>query len=319
MSNASKKAFAKNRYLYTLTALAFFCACACMYNFYKSLSGFIANGFREGMVMVPIITTCALPALCFCVFFYGTFVKKLGRVATAVYAFLTVAAVIFNCVGLGLNADLYASNHALGGYDTMLKLAFGFPYDGWIFNVFLLLVQAVNFVCVCKPQGKLAKWKDGWNKQGGCSLGGIEYLLVCMLAILVFVFVGAAICAIGAFENVLYDGKFIFLWLWVLILPLMNLLLLVFKPEKRVKTKRAKVIFLGGGIAVNLLFGGLVWIFEAAFPDFMVHVAKPLFAIAFSVSLPIEMVGLLAIGAVCSLVFAVRLCLVCFQRTEDKQ
>ena len=104
--------------------------------------------------------------------------------------------------------------------------------------------------------------------------------------------VGAAICAIGAFENALYDGKFIFLWLWVLVLPLMNLLLLVFKPEKRVKTKGAKVAFLGAGIAVNLLFGVLLWAFEAVSPDFIVHVGKPLFAIAFSVSLPIEMLGL---------------------------
>ena len=319
MSNVTKKVFARNRYLYTLTALAFYCACLCMYNFYKSLSGFIANGFREPLVMVPIISTCALPAFCFCVFFYDTYVKKMGRLGVAIYASLAAAVAVWNCIGLGMNATLYASNRALGGYDTMLKLAFGFPIDGWIFTGFLLLAQAVNLVCVFKPNGKLAVWKKSWNKQGACTLGLVEYLLVCVLAILVFVFVGAAICSLGAFENALYDGKFIFLWLWVLVMPLMNLLLLVFKPEKRIKTKRVKAAFLGTGIAVNIIFMLLLWIFEAAYPSFMVHVGKPLFAIAFSVSLPIEMVGLLAIGLLCSVVLAVRLCFVYLKGTAQDE
>ena len=319
MSNTAKKTFAQNRYLYILTTLAFYCACVCMYNFYKSLSGFIANGFREALVMLPIITTCALPALSFCVFFYGTFVKKMSRISTAIYAAIVTAVGVWNCVGLAMNAYLYASNSALGGYDTMLKLAFGFPYDGWIFTLFMLAAQVLNFISVSNPNGKLAKWKEGWNHEGACLLGLVEYLLLCVLAILVFVFVGAAICSLGAFENALYDGKFIFLWLWVLVMPLMNLLLLVFKPEKRAKTKRTQAIFLGGGIAVNLLFGILLWIFEAVYPSFMVHVAKPLFAIAFSVSLPIEMGGLLAISAICSVVLAVRLCVLLFKKKKGAQ
>lgn len=303
----AQKIHAQNRYLYTATILLFYVACVGMYNFYKSLSGFIANGFREPLVMVPIITTCALPALCYCVFFYHTYVKKMGRNGVAIYAVLTAAVAIWNCVGLAMNAELYASNRALGGYDTMLKLVLGFPVDGWIFSLVLLAAQVVNFICVFKSESKIAKWKDGWNKQGACSLGLMEYLLICVLAILTFVFVGAAVCAIGAFENALYDGKFIFLWLWVLVLPLSNLLLLVYKPEKRVKTKRAKGIFLGAGIAVNVIFGVLLWVFESIYPDFIVHVGKPLFAIAFSVSLPIEMLGLLAIGGVCSIVLVIRL------------
>jgi hypothetical protein len=319
MRNATKKIYAQNRYVYTVTALLFYVACLCMYNFYKSLSGFIANGFREPLVMLPIITTCALPAFCFCMFFYDTYVKKMGRLGVAIYAGLAAAVAVWNCVGLGINAGLYASNRALGGYDTMLKLAFGFPVDGWIFSIVLLAAQAVNLVCVCKPENKIAKWKESWNQQGACALGLIEYLLICVLAILVFVFVGAAICAIGAFENALYDGKFIFLWLWVLVLPLMNLLLLVFKPEKRVKSKGVKSAFLGAGIAVNLLFGVLLWIFEAVSPDFIVHVGKPLFAIAFSVSLPIEMIGLLAIGGVCGVVLGIRLCLALFKKEKGKE
>ena len=314
MRNATKK-FSRSRYLYTLTALLFYCACMCMYNFYKSLSGFIANGFREPLVMVPIISTFALPALCFCVFFYAVFVRKMNKIATIIYAAIVVAAGVWNCVGLSMNAYLYASNHRLGGYDTLLNLAFGFPYDGWIYTVVLLLGQAVNLVCVFKPQSKLALAKNGFfNKQGGCALGLVEYLLVCVLAILVFVFVGAAVRAVGAFENALYDGKFIFLWLWVLIVPAMNLAYLVFKPEKRVQSKKAKAAFLGAGIGVNLLFGALIWVFEITSPSFMVHVAKPLFAIAFSVSLPIEMVGILGIMAISVVIYAVKICLILFKK-----
>lgn len=309
------KKFAQDRYLYTITALLFYCACTCMYNFYKSLSGFIANGFREPLVMIPIISTFALPALCFCVFFYTVYVRKMNKIATIIYAALVIAVGVWNCVGLSFNAYLYASNHRLGGYDTLLNLAFGFPYDGWIYTVALLLAQVVNLICVCKPQSKLALGKDGFfNKQGGCSLGLAEYLLVCVLAILVFVFVGAAVRAIGAFENALYDGKFIFLWLWVLLVPAMNLGYLVFKPEKRVQSKKAKTIVLGVGIGVNALFGVLLWVFEITSPSFMVHIAKPLFAIAFSVSLPIEMVGILGIMAISVVIYAIKICLILFKR-----
>ena len=309
------KKFAQDRYLYTITALLFYCACMCMYNFYKSLSGFIANGFREPLVMIPIISTFALPALCFCVFFYATYVRKMNKIATVIYAVLVVAVGVWNCVGLSMNAYLYGSNHRLGGYDTMLNLAFGFPYDGWIYTVVLLAMQVVNLICAFKPQSKLALGKDGFlNKQGACSLGLVEYLLVCLLAILTFVFVGAAVRAIGAFENALYDGKFIFLWLWVLLVPAMNLGYFVFKPEKRVQSKKAKVAFLGAGIGVNVLFGVLLWVFEVTNPSFMVHIAKPLFAIAFSVSLPIEMVGILGIMAISVVIFAVKICLILFKK-----
>ena len=313
-NTVTTKRFAQDRYLYTITALLFYCACMCMYNFYKSLSGFIANGFREPLVMIPIISTFALPALCFCVFFYATYVRKMNKIATVIYAVLVVAVGVWNCVGLSMNAYLYGSNHRLGGYDTMLNLAFGFPYDGWIYTVVLLAMQVVNLICAFKPQSKLALGKDGFlNKQGACSLGLVEYLLVCVLAILTFVFVGAAVRAIGAFENALYDGKFIFLWLWVLLVPAMNLGYFVFKPEKRAQSKKAKVAFLGAGIGVNVLFCVLLWVFEVTNPSFMVHIAKPLFAIAFSVSLPIEMVGILGIMAISVVIFAVKLCLVLFR------
>jgi hypothetical protein len=128
--------------------------------------------------------------------------------------------------------------------------------------------------------------------------------------------VGAAVRAVGAFENALYDGKFIFLWLWVLLVPAMNLAYLVFKPEKRVQSKKAKTIVLGVGIGVNVLFGALLWVFEVTDPSFMVHIAKPLFAIAFSVSLPIEMVGILGIMAISVVIFAVKLCIILFKKNS---
>ena len=43
-------------------------SCFYMYDFYKCLSGFIANGFREPQVMLPMILAFLLPVLCFFVF-----------------------------------------------------------------------------------------------------------------------------------------------------------------------------------------------------------------------------------------------------------
>ena len=48
-------------------------------------------------------------------------------------------------------------------------------------------------------------------------------------------------------------------------------------------------------------------VFESVSPDFMIHVGKPLFMIAFSVSLPIEQLAMILIMTISSIIFAVRL------------
>lgn len=71
-----------------------------MYDFYKCLSGFIANGFREPLVMLPMITSFFLPVLCFLFYFYDFFVRAINPVVKAVYS---VVVAIYAAVDLALD------------------------------------------------------------------------------------------------------------------------------------------------------------------------------------------------------------------------
>ena len=101
----------------------------------------------------------------------------------------------------------------------------------------------------------------------------------------------------------LLDFTYLILMLWVLLVPLSSLTLFVFKFEKRLKTKKNKAIYLSSLIGINVLFIALLLIFEAIYPSFIVYIGKPIFAIAFSISLPIEMLVLLFIG-ILTIIFA---------------
>lgn len=318
MSNLAKMK-RKNICIHALTVLLFCVSCLFMYDFYKCLSGFIANGFREPHVMLPMVLSYFLPVLCFLVYFYDFYVKKLSKAVKIIYSAIVILLSIVNLVGIFCSFSVYASNNRFGVYETIPSVLVAFPYDGIFFNVFLLVLQVVNIVLFIKPTSRLAQGKEALKQYGIVRLSIVEYLLLCVLAILVFVFVGSAFwAAVNAIENTLYNGKFIFLFLWVLLIPLMNFLLLVFKPETRDIPKKQKALWLLGGIAVNVLFGVLLWIFELTDPSFIVHVGKPFFSIAFSVSLPIEMVGILGIMAISIIVFGVRLALL-FCKKEKMQ
>ena len=135
-----------------------------------------------------------------------------------------------------------------------------------------------------------------------------EYIILCIFAVIAFVFTGSAICAtFTAFGNAFYSAKYIFLILWVMIVPIANLALVTLKPEKMNIKKSEKIASLCAGIGMNLIFGLLFLIFELTHPDFLVHIGKPLFLIAFSVSLPIEPAIILAFMALGTLILAVRL------------
>ena len=113
-----------------------------------------------------------------------------------------------------------------------------------------------------------------------------------------------------SFSNAFYDFRYVFLLLWVGIIPILNLAYLILNPERQALPKWARASVLGAGILVNVIFAALLLIFELTYPNFMVHIGKPLFLIAFSVSLPIEMGVILGIQAVGTLAMAVKLILV---------
>ena len=128
-----------------------------------------------------------------------------------------------------------------------------------------------------------------------------------MLAILALAFTGGALGAFVAIENALYDGRYIFLLLWELLIPLSNLIFFIFGNFSYNVGKIGKRVLLISQISFNIAAFALLLIFEIASPGFMVQIAKPLFPITFSVSLPIEMIAISAISALSILTCTVRL------------
>ena len=94
----------------------------------------------------------------------------------------------------------------------------------------------------------------------------------------------------------------------------MNLAFLAINPEVPSIKKGAKIAALSAGIGVNLIFGALLIIFETISPDFMVHVGKPLFLIAFSVSMPIEMALIIAMLTIGTTAMVAKLILTSFKK-----
>ncbi len=295
---------------YTLSSLFLLFSCFYMYDFYKCLSGFIANGFREAGVMLPMVLSFLLPVICFLFFFYDFYVKSVHRVAKIIYSSFVI---LWGSVNLGFilnNISLYASNNRYGVYDSLPSIIVHFPYDMIVVHGVLILLQVFNIFCAVKSDTSPAVFQKDLKQNGFIKLKIWEYLPFSVLAIVVFVFPGAAVTAtFTAFSNAFYDFRYIFLLLWVGILPLMNLAYLVIKPEKLIKSKLASALTLGAGILTNVIFAALLLIFELTYPNFMVHIGKPLFLIAFSVSLPIEMGVILGIQAFGSVAMIVKLIL----------
>lgn len=295
------KPFDKLKLFYLVSALLLFFCCFLMYDFYKCLSGFIANGFRDTKVMLTMVISYFLPVLCFLVFFYDLYVKRIQKLAKIIYSSLVIVYSVVCLVLIFSNIELYVSNNSLGVYKTLPFILIGFPYDMIALNFILIAIQAFNLWCVLL-ESNTGRWfselKDELHTACKVKLSLIEYLLLCLPGVFVLVFFGSAFTAcFTAIENALYDFRYIYLLLWVMLIPMMNLLYLVFKPARMNISRRAKLISLGVGIGANLIFGILLLVLELTYPDFIVHIGKPLFLIAFSVSLPIEMIIILVIMA----------------------
>lgn len=305
----------KNALIHTLTLVFLLFSCFYMYDFYKCLSGFIANGFREADVMLPMVLSFLLPVICFLFFFYDFYVKSVHRVAKIVYSAIVTLWGIVNLGFIFSNISLYASNNRFGVYDALPSIIVHFPYDMIIVHSLLIILQVFNIFCASKTDTPPAIFQKSLKIGEVFKLRIWEYLPFSVLAIVVFVFPGAAITAtFTALSNAFYDFRYIFLLLWVGILPLMNLAYLVIKPEKLIKSKLATSLVLGAGILVNVIFALLLLVFELTYPDFIVHIGKPLFLIAFSVSLPIEMGVILGIQALGSVAMIIKLMLVLIKR-----
>ena len=299
----------------TVAGFLLLLSCFYMYNFYKCLSGFIANGFREPLVMLPMILAFFLPVFCFLFFFYDFFVRAIHPIVKIGYSVVTLLYALVDLVLILQNISLYASNHSLGVYDALPSILLHFPYDMIVVLSFLSAWQIFNLAVVYRKGTRAGAFLEELKQRGTLHICVLEYLALCVLAIVVFVFTGAAICAtFTSFRNAFYDVRYIFLLVWVMLIPMANLALLTVKPEKTKLSKRAKLLTLGLGIGANLLFGLLFLILELTYPDFLIHIGKPLFLIAFSISMPIEPAIILGIMALGTLVMAIRAVLVAVKK-----
>lgn len=290
-----------------LTIILYICCSLFMNGFYKSLSGFIANNFNDPLLMVTMLISYILPVLCFLVYFYNYYVKPLNKVTNAIYSSLVIILSITSLVLIANNIEIYANNNILGVYDSIPSIIVKFPYDSIIVDVALLIASIYNISLIIKPKHKYAFVKENMYSLGYIKLNVLEYILICILAILALFTVGDFICGLNSLANILYDGKYLFLLLWVLIIPTMNLLSYVFKVETRNINKKNKVIYLSSLIIINILFASLLLVFESITPSFIVAIGKPLFPIAFSISFPVEMIVLLAIQVISILIDTVKL------------
>ena len=299
----NQKRESTNTTIRCITVLLVLVSSLFMFNFYKCFAGFVANGFREPLFMIPIFSSYLLPVFCFLFWFYDFYIKKTNKIAKIICISVVTLWATVNLVLILMSLNVYMSNNILGVYDTLYGLFFKFPYDAILVNIFLIVMQVLRIIRLIKPEGKLSKGWESYKQYGIFKLSVGEYLPLCILAILAFSFAGDTLNSLIALENALYDIKYIYLALWLLT-PLLNLLVLVIKPESKIKDKRIKIIVMSVAISVNVIFALLLLIFELTSPDFIIHVGKPMFLITFSVSLPIEMIALLLIG-VSSIVFYV--------------
>ena len=279
-----------------------------MYDFYKCLSGFVANGFREPLVMLPMILAFFLPVFCYLFFFYDFFVGKINTAVKIVYSSFVILYAAANLILIFANIKLYVSNNSLGVYDTLPSFALRFPFDMITLHFVLLALQILNLVIIFKKGTCAETFLNTLRQRGNVKVSVLEYVFLSVLAIVAFVFFGSAVtAAFTAFENVFYSGKFLYLLLLVGIIPMGNLVFLAIKPERYAKARTKKLMMLIIPIAVNLIFTLLFFVFEAIHPDFLVYIGKPFFLIAFSVSMPIEPAVIIGVMAVSTLIYAVRL------------
>ena len=283
-------------------------SCFYMYDFYKCLSGFVANEFREHLVMLPMIFSFFLPVFCFLFFVYDFYVKAINKPVKTIYS---VFVIIYSAVNLALifsNITLYMSNNSLGVYSSLPSIIIHFPYDMIVILSLLLLLQIFNLYLLYRKDSRVNEFLYEIKQHGTLKLCVIEYIVLSIFAIVIFVFTGSAIYAVfSAFENAFYDLRYCYLLLWVMLIPLGNLLIVTLKPQKMQISKKTKVLTLVGGICANVIFGILFLIFELTKPDFLIHIGKPLFLITFSISLPIEPFVIFGIMALGSVVMTIRL------------
>lgn len=287
------------------TILAFFVSCLSMFSFYKMLSGFVANSFGYPLLMAPMVFTYLLIPCMVIAFFYDTYIARIKRNTrlgmVSVFGILS----ILSLIGTFVSIDIYISNLNLGVYSSMPTV--GFPVDGILINVVVLALVALGLIATLKPEGKLGKIHEKINLCGTVEISKRKFLALLPLTIFALAFVGDGIMGFTAIENALYDPRFIYIMIFVGLLPILNLIIILLKPERLATSNGGKIGILAGGVSINVIFLALLLAFELSTPDFMVHIGKVFLIITFSVSFPVEVLVVVATIVTGTVVMVLRL------------
>ena len=291
--------------------------CLCMNNFYKMTLGFVANNFEDGMFLINISIAYILPFICFITYFYNYYIKKISKVSNIIYSSLVITISIITLIYTFKYIDVYVSNNSLGAYNALPSLLGGFPYDAIITSIVLIIVQVYNVFVLVNPSHKLSSIKHNFYSLGYFKINIFEYIIMCVIALLSFFFVGNSASGLLMLENVIYDPKYIFVLLWLVLIPMGNLFCYTFKFETRIHNKSNKLLYLGLLLLANIIIFGLEILFEAIHPNYIVDVAKALFPITFSASIPVEMMMIYAIQAIAVLIIIIKVIYYSLSKKEN--
>lgn len=301
-----------------VTVILLIIACMSMNNFYKMTVGLVASNFEWGVFRLSIMVSYFLPIVAFLLYFCNYYVKKFNKLANIISSFVISVISILTLIGVFTNIDVYMQNHSLGVYGAMPSLLGGFPIDAIIISVVLLISQGYNILLVIKPDSKLKVIKEQMYSLDCFKINIFEYLFLSIVALLVFFFTGDFFSGLLMIENAIYDPKFIYILLWLLLASMGNMLVYVFKYENKLQTKKSKIIYLASVILINVLLVVLYVILGKAYPNYIPSIAKPLFPIAFSKSIPIEMMLLFGLQALAVVVFLVKVIIVLIKKEKVK-
>ena len=286
--------FIKKHNIFILVML-FLITSILMYNSYKSLAGYIANGFKDGIKMLTMVLVYFVPVICFYFYFYDRYIKRMSKLTSLIYSSLIVLITIFNIVMLSIFMDVYIANAIdWNAYQAMIPIPFSFPTDAYVISILLLMKQVFNIIMLISKKLDVDKYKDVFSNYDLFRISPIYFSILVIVSILVMTFFGMGINGLKALENIGYNPKYIFMLLLVIVLPLYDLVIAILLTKKKTIGKAYIILIIS--LLINVIFIGLTFVFEAIQNDFMINIGKPLFAITFAISIPIEMIWMLLIA-----------------------
>ena len=293
---------AYKKYLTLLVLFIYAVVCICAFNTIKMGVGLIAQMFENMIVHFTMFSSYLLPLICFGFFFFGGFVKPNRKITKIIYTIVVAGLAIYNIVGLAINFDVFMANNQAGFYVNLQTFGISFPIDVLIINIFILLLQCFNIYLLIKPGAKYAYIKDAFCSYGFFKFNIFESIIVAILGVLTSIFIGDFFNGLNTLENASIDGKYVFLLIFILVIPLMNFVYFLTKPQSRNLQEKNKAILYGVNIGVNILLVTLFISFVFTYEDFVADIGRNLFPVDYTLSIPFGPYILLII-AIISIVY----------------